>query len=147
LTFAQIGAKLGVSDYTAYYDMVAHSKRLQELGLAEDVELLRAIHKSRVEKIISLHLPKAGVSKESARIVLDALEREAKLMGLDLKRDTGYSVDAIERVMLAITRVFIDAVQEGVPVTESRRMFAAGVRRLSGIDVVNAIDAKVEKVG
>lgn len=80
-TFEQIGAQLGVSGKTAWYDCVAARDRMfAETGM--DAALIRDRQHARLDDLYLSHV-RTKSTKASAEVLLKISDREAKLFGLD----------------------------------------------------------------
>ena len=82
-TYRQIGAQLGVSEYTAYHDVQDELGRL-DATLTEKAERLRDLEARRLDQVTIALQP--GIRAGDPRAILAAvriMERRAKLFGLD----------------------------------------------------------------
>src|SRR5262245_60858052 len=82
-TYRQIGAQLGVSECTAYYDVQDELGRLDAIG-KEKAERLRDLEIRRLDALTVALAP--GIQSGDVRAILAAvrvMERRAKLLGLD----------------------------------------------------------------
>lgn len=125
-TFRQIAKALDVSVYTAFEDC---KRVLAEINgkLALQADEYRAIHLQRTEGIVQSHYGNRKDAR-SASMVLAALDRQAKLLGLDAKGDAGYSPEQVVTLVRGMVALFLEVVGDA----ELRRQYAAGVRRQLG---------------
>lgn len=125
-TFRQIAKLLDVSVYTAFEDC---KRVLGEINgaLALQAADYRAIHVARTEGIVETHYPNRKNAR-SAATILAALDRQAKLLGLDAKAESGYSADQVVTLVRGMVSLFLEVVADA----ELRRAYAAGVRRQLG---------------
>ena len=82
-TFRQIGAQCGVSERTAYYD-VQDELAVLETVTGQKAERLRELELERCNKLTLYFWPRVQKGDaHAARVVLAAMDRRAKLLGLD----------------------------------------------------------------
>lgn len=122
-TFEQIGRELGVSNWTAHQDVLAVKER-RELLTALDADALCARQQGVVDDLILSHFP-TRKKKDSADVILKALDREAKLQGLDKKQDSTVDISLVLNVLKDVTTLFLEL----VPDPDLRRRFTAGLQR------------------
>lgn len=126
LTFEQIGQRLGVSNYTAWCDCVYVRDHLLERGLL-DPAMGAATAKAQLDQVKAAHLrlaaSKSRPSVQSARVVLETLNREARMLGYDRHRDQGYSA---EQVLAELNKLY-DRIMAAIPDGETT---GSEVRRL-----------------
>lgn len=124
LTFVQIGKRLGVSDCTAHKDCVAHAQALEHAGLVDSAFVVARIQ-AGIDGVINKHWPKRD-RVESGRLIVQALDREAKLHGADRQRQGTYTVEQFVAVLRQLARALVDA----FPAEADRRVIVSVVRRL-----------------
>jgi hypothetical protein len=125
LTFLEIGARLGVSNKTAWEDVVAHRDALVREQLL-DPDMARSRQIGGIAALVQTHW-KSRRKKNSADVILAAWTREAKLLGLDARQDV-YSADQVAAVLRGIAGLFMEIVAD----PEQRRQFSIGLRRKVG---------------
>ena len=112
LTFIEIGRRLGVSNYTAHSDVMA-VKRAMDAILGEDAEVLRARQASNLRSVIHRHLPRRD-RVESARVILQALEGERRLFGLEKQRENTFTAEQVVELGRALARDIIAEIPDMV---------------------------------
>lgn len=139
LTFAAIGERLGVSNRTAHEDVMTVVRQVQASPLSE-AEAMRWRQQGILDKLVATHLPKRA-SNASAKTVLDALAREARLHGIDKTLPTGYSVEQV----LALTRSYLEIVLAVVADEGLKRRIVEAIQRKVGPGLAQAIDVTPKK--
>lgn len=125
-TFDEIGKACGVSNYTAWHDCMAYYEGLQQRDL-DQAELLLAQQNGQLAALVRTHWYKKH-EKASADVILRALERRARLYGLDRQRADTFTPEQVLNLLRGVTALFLEIVSD----TELRRQFAAGLRRKIG---------------
>lgn len=140
LTFDQIGKRLNVSGKTAFYDVQAVRRARKDAGLL-DADFLADRQQATIRTVIRTHLPKRD-RVESARVILQALEREARLNGLDRQREAGYTAEQVVALAKALAADLLAA----FPATEERRRIADVFRRRMGEGAIEAEPAERKEI-
>lgn len=153
LTFDQIGARLGVSGKTAHGDVQFMARALVEQSFV-DVEQRRLAQQALLDRMVQANIGKATNPKapdhRAAATVLAALEREARLNGLDIRRIDGYTPDQLMRVVGGLVTAFLELVPEDGALPsgrELRQRYAERVQRLIGDLSDKVIDVTPRKGG
>lgn len=131
-SMAKIAEHLKVSPFTVWRDLT-WLLNLKTSSLALDVTQWREIHNDRLEALVRTHFSKID-KRESADILLRTLERQAKLLNLDLaKADGMVSAQQVMTVLRGAAALFMEL----VPDPEKRAQWTAGLKRMTGtvIDV------------
>lgn len=139
LTLDQIGARLGVSGKTVFYDRKAVIDRMIASGLL-DADLRRIKVDSQLSAVVRAHWSKLGDPRHSA-IVLQAQRDIRQLNGLDLEKKDAYSYEQMVTALRAMAAVFLEVVSD----VEARRLYAAGIRRRLGPALAPPIDVASQK--
>jgi len=102
---AEIGKRLGVSHVTIHYDLIAVDTALRAGGDPHKLELLRQRQQATIDALISTHYPKRAL-KPSAEVILDALQHERKLHGLDRqnKDDRKFTWEQVDAMFMTFIR-------------------------------------------
>lgn len=134
LTFTEIGKKLGVSNKTAWEDVNAYRQVIQH-EFAVDGDMIRHRILANLRHIYRTHSKKTA-SAASAKVMLDSLAQERKLLGVDLSDTTStYTGEQVMGVIQAICRLFMELVAD----QDLRLQFATGVRRKVKLEMRSAI--------
>lgn len=123
VTFVELGKRLGVSNKTAWEDVMFVYRAIQA-SPASSTAALRGRQQAILDKVISTHLPRRS-SNASATTILNALNREARLHGLDKTLPAGYSLEQVLTLVRRLTTAFHRIIAD----TELRRQFAEELRR------------------
>jgi len=123
-SFKQIGREVGCSEVTAWRYALAYANRLDRQILG-DAKTWRMVQASQIQAIKEAHWKNKG-KKTSADVILRAMEREAKLLGIDREPDAGvYSGTQVKSMLQGLFMLFVQLVED----VELRRQFALGIRR------------------
>lgn len=133
-TFEQVGQQTGTSGKTAWYDCVAYRSLLRERD-AYGAELMLARQNGQLDALVLSHWGRMG-QRDSAQVILSALDRQAKLNGLDRKGHDAFTPEQVISLVRTISSLFLEVVQDN----ELRRQFAAGLRRRLGPKIDAPID-------
>lgn len=124
LSYIDVGKILGISNKTAWED-VMHVYRSFEAMEMGNSEMIRSRQQAIVNALRRAHWPKRD-QVAHARIILDGLDREAKLHGID-RQKAAYSEEQMAAVVRACWTTFLAVVKDD----EQRRLFSAGLKRIA----------------
>ena len=110
-TMQQIGTEHQTSNYTAFMDCMAVKKAMPLVLGTEGVELLKARVLERTDAIVRTHWPSLR-KRESYDAVLRAMEREAKVVGYDAKREEGYSAEQVAALLRAMRADLLELITD-----------------------------------
>ena len=139
-TFEQVGKELKVSNKTAWTDVMAVKDSLPLVLAHHGVEVLKARVLARTDALVRTHWP-AKAKKDSADVILKAMEREAKVVGYDAKREDGFTAEQVTSVFRAMLTDLLELITD--PAT--RQAIAEVMRRRAGLLAGETIDVPPEK--
>jgi hypothetical protein len=138
MTLQQIADQFKVSIFTASMDVRTERERVgYEADDRKNLAVVRDRHGRHLQAIIAANM-RHPEKAANARTALAAMEREARLYGLDPERPGTYSAEQVVSLAKAMTGAFLELVED-----QGKRIeFALRIRRQMGALSADVIDAE-----